>query len=326
MVFLLTWASSCQETDRWPKLREIPILGIAKIISHPALDAVEQGIKDEFAQEAYPVIFHECNAEGDLALAEQIAKDFAASNLDLVIGISTPIAQAVSRWVLNRPVLLSAITDPVRAQLTPTRRRNYKNFLILTDLTPVHKQLALLLAVKPSVRRLGMVYASNEANAQVLADITRQACSDFGLEFVALTVGASAEVKLAAQSIVNRVDAFYVSTDNTVIMALPALVEVANAARVPVISADPASGHMAPVLAALGFDYYQVGRITGRMAIEVLAGAPLAELGERYLIGADDITLLVNLDVAEFLGLEVPKQILATASTIIKDGKIQAPK
>jgi putative ABC transport system substrate-binding protein len=119
----------------------------------------------------------------------------------------------------------------------------------------------------------------------------------------------SSEVRSATQSIVDRVDVLYVSTDNTVVSAISALTEVAAAAGVPVISADTTSAEDGGVLAALGFNYYKFGRATGRLIADILEGT--------------DLDLLINLDVAAELGLDVPDAVMQDASIVIENGQIR---
>ena len=99
--------------------------------------------------------------------------------------------------------------------------------------------------------------------------MAREACAELGIEFIESTVSNSSEVKQAAQAIADKVDGFYLSTDNTIISALSAISDVAGRAGIPIMSADPTSAVENPVLIAWGFDYYKMGKACGRMAVEV---------------------------------------------------------
>jgi putative ABC transport system substrate-binding protein len=153
--------------------------------------------------------------------------------------------------------------------------------------------------------------------------LARKTCKELGLEFVETTVTNSAEVKQAVQTIIGRVDAVYVSTDNTVVSALSAITEVAMEQKVPVMSADPSSAEKFDVLAAWGFDYYKMGRATGKMVNDILKGRAPATIPVRFMTDPSDMDLLVNLDVAKRLGLTIPADIRKAAKTVIVDGKMQ---
>lgn len=130
-------------------------------------------------------------------------------------------------------------------------------------------------------------------------------------------------MKQAAQSIAGRVDAFYVSTDNTVVSALAGLTDAASKAGVPVLSADPSSASENGVLIAWGFDYYKMGLATGRLVVEVLEGADPASIPTRFMTSVDDIDLFVNLDVAQELGIVIPEDLIAKAATVVRNGSVE---
>lgn len=295
-------------------------IGISKIVTHPALDAVEQGIQDEFAEQKVEATFDLQSANGDMSTATSIANKFKNDNVTMAIGIATPTAQALAQVITDRPVLFTAVTDPVSAKLVESFDKGGATITGISDMTPVKEQIAFLVKLSPKIKRIGHVYSSGEANAQVLADVAKAACDELGLEFVPTTVANSAEVKSAAQAIASRVDAFYVSTDNTVVSALPALVEVATSVKAPVMSADPSSAAGSPVLAAWGFDYYKMGRATGKLAIEIIKGAKTADIPTRYMTDPKDVELVLNVDAAKALGIEIPADLLAQASTVIENG------
>jgi len=299
LILLASWsfvfASEKQEVEK-------DVIGISKIVAHPALDAVEQGIQDELAELGYELTYDLQNANGEVSTAASIANKFKSEGVAVAVGIATPTAQALVNVLDEIVVIYSAVTDPVDAGLVDSFDRGGKNVTGVSDMTPVREQIELLNRVK-KIRRLGHVYTSSEANAVRLAEMAREACEDLGIEFVESTISNSAEVKQATQTIINRVDGLYVSTDNTVVSALAALTEVAMENGVPVMSADPSSAETFDVLAAWGFDYYKMGRATGRLVAEILEGANPEDIPTRFMTDPSDIDLLINLDVAQELGL-----------------------
>lgn len=298
-----------------------PVIGISKIVSHPALDSVEKGIQDELAAAKIAVDYDLQNANGNVGTAASIANKFQSAKVTLAVGIATPTAQALVNTMKETPIIFSAVTDPVKAGLVKSLKGGDKWVTGVSDMTPVKQQLELLLKMK-KVKRLGHIYTSSEENAVVLAGIVKQACKELGIEFVETTVSKSSEVKQAAQAIIKRVDALYISTDNTVVSAMSAVADVAMKAKVPIMSADPSSAETHPVLAAWGFDYYKMGRVTGRMIAEVLKGKKPEQLPTRFMTKTSDIDLLVNLDVAKKLGLTVPKDLVKSANKIVEGGKL----
>lgn len=298
-------------------------VGISKIVAHPALDAVEQGIKDELGDLGYTdVVYDVQNANGDFTTARSIASKFKADKVDVAVGIATPTAQALVGAITDIPVVFTAVTDPVGAELVPSLAGGGGNVTGYSDLTPVREQIELL-ARFGNITALGHVYSSGEANAVVLAGIAEQVCNELGIEFITSTVTTSAEVRQATQSIVDRVDVIYVSTDNTVVSALSSLVDVATAAGVPVMSADPSSAEEQGVLAAYGFDYYSMGLATGRLVARILEGADPNDIPVQFLTDADDLILHLNLDVAKNLGIELPADLIDRANKIVENGIVR---
>jgi len=297
------------------------VVGISKIVSHPALDAVVKGVQDELKDAKVNATFDVQNANGDISTAASIANKFQSQKVDIAVGVATPTAQALVNTLKGIPVVYSAVTDPVKAGLVPSLTRGGKNVTGVSDMTPVRQQIEMLLKIK-KVKRLGHIYTSSEENAVVLAGIVKQVCKDLGIQFVETTVTRSSEVKQATQAIVRRVDAIYVSTDNTVVSAMSAVAEVAMKNRVPIMSADPSSSEAYDVLAAWGFDYYKMGRATGKLVTEILKGKKPEQIPARFMTKASDVDLLINLDVAKKLGLAVPADIVKSARTIRQNGKV----
>jgi putative ABC transport system substrate-binding protein len=173
-----------------------------------------------------------------------------------------------------------------------------------------------------NIKRLGHIYSSHEANDIALADLARKACKEMGIEFIETTVTNSAEVKQAVQTIIRRVDGLYISTDNTVVSALNAVTDVAMEHKVPVMSADPSSAETFEVLAAWGFDYYKMGRATGRMISSIINGRKPADMPTLFMTDPSDVDLLINKDVAKKLGLSFSNDVEKLANKVISNGKM----
>lgn len=296
-------------------------IGISKIVSHPALDAVVKGVQDEIQASKIKATFDIQNANGDISTAASIANKFQSQKVDLAIGVATPTAQSLVNTLKNTPIVFTAVTDPVKAGLVSSLNKGGKNVTGVSDMTPVRQQIELLLKIK-KVKRLGHIYTSSEENAVVLAGIVKQVCKDLNIQFVETTVTRSSEVKQAAQAIMHRIDALYISTDNTVVSAMSAVAEVAMKKKVPIMSADPSSSEAYDVLAAWGFDYYKMGRATGKLVVEILHGKKPGDIPTRFMTKPSDVDLFVNLDVAKKLGLTIPADIVKSANTIRQNGKI----
>lgn len=297
------------------------LIGVSKIVSHPALDAVVKGLQDELAAAKINAEYDLQNANGDINASASIASKFQSENVTVAVGVATPTSQSLVNTLKGIPIVFTAVTDPVKAGLVTSLKKGDKNVTGVSDMTPVRQQIELLLRVK-KVKRLGHIYTSSEENAVVLAGIVKQVCKDLHIEFVETTVSKSSEVKQAVQAIIRRVDALYISTDNTVVSAMSAVSDVAMKAKVPIMSADPSSAENYPVLAAWGFDYYKMGRTTGKLVVEILKGKKPEQIPTQFMTKTSDVDLLINLDVAKKLGLTFPKDIVKSANKIVQNGKL----
>jgi putative tryptophan/tyrosine transport system substrate-binding protein len=182
-------------------------IGIAKFVTHPALDAIEQGIQDGLAQAGYAdAVYDLQNANADGNTAASIASKFRADKVDLAVGIATPTAIALANGIKDIPVLYAAVTDPVSAGLVSSYDAGEGNVTGVSDMTPVKEQIELLASLV-DLKKLGHIYSSSEANAVTLAEMARQACEELGIEFIESSVTNSAEVMQAAQALAGRVTA-----------------------------------------------------------------------------------------------------------------------
>ncbi|MBI9101777.1 MAG: ABC transporter substrate-binding protein [Spirochaetales bacterium] len=307
--------TTADSTTEMTKTAEPLKIGISKIVAHPALDALEKGIIEVISGEYPDAEFDLQNANGEMSTASSIAQKFKSEKVDLAVGIATPTAQALAQAISDAPVIFSAVTDPVDAGLITSTARGEGNITGVSDMTPVKEQIELLISLT-EVETLGMVYTNSEANAVRLAEIAEEACGELGIKFIGTGITNSAEVKQAAQTIAGKVDAFYVSTDNTVVSAISALIDVAEKAGIPIVSADPTSSENGGVLISWGFDYYKMGKATGRLALEILGGADTAVTPTMFMTDPSDIDLLIDTAVADALNINIPAALLAKARTV----------
>ena len=308
IAFSLLPAQGVREEEDSGMLR----IGISKMLAHPALDAIEEGIRDYLAERGIEAEYDIQNANGEISTAASIAQLFDTEDMDLVIGIATPTSQALANTFTDIPVVFSSVTDVPAAGLD-----GIENVCGVSDVVPFQEHFDLIERLT-GARSIGMVYTSGEANGISLMEGMRKTAEEHGVELIAASVANSAEVRTAAASIIDRVDAMYVATDNTVVSALPALSDVCSSASVPLFSADTTSAFGTDVLIAGGFDYYDSGRLTGEIVERILSGESPEDIGTVYLTSLE---LYINVSVAERLGITIPEEMLADAAYIIRDGE-----
>ncbi|RXJ74611.1 ABC transporter substrate-binding protein [Veronia nyctiphanis] len=293
-------------------------VAVSQIVEHPALDATRKGILDGLKKLGYEegknLDFTYQTAQGNPAIAVQIARQFVGESPDVLVGIATPTAQALVSSTKKIPVVFTAVTDPVGAKLLKNMDKPEANVTGLSDLSPVAQHLALAKELLPNMKSIGVVYNPGEANAVTLVELLREAAEKEGIKVVEGTALKSADVQSAAQIVASQSDAIYAPTDNTVASAIDGLVNAANQAKKPVIGG--ATSYIPNgAIAALGFDYYQIGVQTADYVAAILNGKSPSELPARVATGSD---LAVNLKAAEKLGITVPESILKRATSVEK--------
>ena len=288
-------------------------IGITQITTHTALDSAREGFKKAFEDAGIQVKYDEQNAQGDQATATSIASKFASSDLDLVLAIATPSAQAAAQSITKVPVLSTAVTDPVSAQLVNSLEAPGSNITGTTDMNPVADQISLVKEFAPKAKTLGIIYSSGEVNSEVQVELAKEAAAKDGLQVVESAVTNSAEVQQAAQDLASKVDAIYVPTDNTVVSALASVVQAAEDAKIPLIAGE-ANSVVQGALATYGIDYSKLGYQTGEMAIRILKEG--AEPASLPVEAQKDYELTVNTTTLKALGLELPTSLKDRAVTI----------
>jgi putative tryptophan/tyrosine transport system substrate-binding protein len=296
-------------------------IGIAKIVQHPALDAIESGIQDAVNASGIKATYDLQNANGDVNTAAQIANQFKSEKVDVAVGIATPCAVALANTIKDIPVIFGTVTDPVGAGLVTTVDHGEGNVTGMSDAIPTESHIKMFKEVA-GIKTLGYIYTSDEANSISALNLVKKGCEENGLQLVTQSITKSADVKQAAEAIISRVDGIYLTTDNTVFSALPSLVEVFGKAKKPIFSGDVTGAKDGGIFMASGFNYYKAGRATGEMVVKVLNGTKPADLPVRFMTDPSDADLLVNLDAATSCGIKIPQNYVDQADYIYKDGKL----
>lgn len=291
-------------------------VAVTAIVEHPALDAVRDGVKDALEAAGYKVganlVFSYKSAQGNPATAAQIARQFAGEAPNVIVPISTPSAQAVAAATRDIPIVFSAISDPVGAQLVKNMDKPGGNITGLSDMSPVAEHVALIKEILPKAKTIGYLYNAGEANSVSLLAALKAEAAKAGLTIVESAATKTADVQGAARALVGKADAIYVPTDNTIISALESAVNVAVEAKLPLFTADTDSVKRGSV-AALGFNYYDVGKQTGAVVVRVLKGEKPGDIAVKVAAGTD---LVVNKGFAAKMGVTLPESVLKRAKVI----------
>ena len=310
--------SSAPPAGQEPAQQQEPIkLGIIQIVEHPSLDQARQGFLDVLAEHGYKdgekLAVDYQNAQGDMTIANTIAKKFVSDQKDLILAIATPTAQAMANATKDIPILITAVTDPVAAGLVQSLEKPNTNVTGTTDMNPVKEQLALFKELAPQAKKIGFIYNSSEVNSRVQLDIAKKAAPELGYEIVEGVVTNSSEVMQAARTLAGKVDAIYVPGDNTVVSALESVIKVAEEKKLPLVAAEGDSVKRGAI-ATLGIDYYKLGRQTGEMALRILEQG--AKPQDMPIEAQKEYQLIINKKAAANMGVTLPESLLSRAAQV----------
>lgn len=297
-------------------------IGISQFAVHGSLDNCREGFIEGLAEEGFvegenlTVLFE--NAQADSGLAAQISTNFVGQGVDLICAIATPTAQ--SAYSMGRkndiPVIYTAVTDPVAAELANDDGTPVGEVTGTSDKLPVEQQLEMIREILPDAKTIGIMYTTSEVNsASTLAEYKEKA-PEYGFEIVESGVSSTADIPLAADSILEQVDCLNNLTDNTVVSSLPLILSKANAKNIPVFGSEIEQVKIG-CLAAMGLDYVDLGKQTGHMAAKVLKGeAKASELNFEVI---EEAAFYGNSAAAESLGITFPEDLEAGAKELFTE-------
>ncbi|NLO85038.1 MAG: ABC transporter substrate-binding protein [Clostridiales bacterium] len=284
-------------------------IGIAQFAEHGSLDNCRvgfiQGLEKAGYVEGENVEYVIQNAQADMGMAQQIASQMA-QDCDLVCAIATPMAQAAFNACMDsgKPVIYTAVTDPVASMLANEEGKNEKAVTGTSDILPVEAQLKLIRSFMPEATKIGILYTTSEANSESSLKIYEAHAATYGFEIVAMGISTTADIALAMDQILTQVDCLTNLTDNTVVSALALVLDKANAAGKPVFGSEIEQVKNG-CIASEGVEYIALGEQTGELAAQVLEGAFAGDLA---FIASEGGDMCYNSTVAAALGVTIPQE------------------
>ena len=266
LLVMCIFATGCTKEEN-----DILTIGISQFGEHGSLDNCRigfiEGLRQEGFVEGENIIIEYKNASFDTGNCTTIAQNFVSNDVDLVCAIATPSAQACYNAAYEKeiPVVYTAITDPVGANLTEGEVTG------TSDVLPVEAQLELIKNVLPQAEKIGILYTTSEANSAYTIDMYKSLAGSYGFEIVTKGVSDASEVALAIESIMDEVDCFTNLTDNTVVGQLDIMLDKALEAGKPIFGSEIEQVKKG-CLAGEGLEYVDLGVQTGKMAAKILRG------------------------------------------------------
>jgi putative ABC transport system substrate-binding protein len=214
-------------------------IAITQIVEHPSANKTREGILKALSDNGYHVndnlhIIYD-NAQGNLSTAVQIAQKYVSLKPDVIVAITTPSAQTVvtASNKTTIPVVFAAVTDPLHAKIVKNLEYPGGYITGATDTPPIDLQIKLITMLCPKAKKIGVVFCPGEINAVNMLIQLEKSAQKLGLEIIKAPAIKTSEVTSATQSLIGKVDAYFVALDNTVLSAMEALLKTASSHHIP---------------------------------------------------------------------------------------------
>ena len=279
-------------------------IGVLQLTEHPALDAANEGIVAALDDSGIKYEIDQQNAQNDQSACATIASKLVGDGDDLIFVIATPAAQAVAAATQDIPIVGTAITDYAASGLVADNDAPGGNLTGSSDMNPVDEQIAMLQKVLPEAKHVGMLYCTAEANSVIQVEMAEAACDAAGLTHDRYTVSSSNEVQSVVESMVGKVDAAYAPTDNTIAAGAAQGGQIAKEGKLPIIAGEE-NMCMQCGICTLSIDYEELGRMAGKMGVEILTeGKKPTDMPIQHE-DATTLKVVKNEEMAEALGIDL---------------------
>lgn len=293
------------------------VIGISQFAEHGSLDNCKEGFIQGLAEEGFvegenlELLFD--NAQTDMSTASTIADSYVSKKVNLICSIATPSAMTAYNAAQEAgiPVIYTAVTDPVAAQLAGEDGTPVGEVTGTSDKLPIDEQLQMIRQLQPDAQRIGILYTTSETNSESAIAEYKELAGNYGFEIVDKGINTIADVSMAAADMVNKVDCISNLTDNTVVSALQTVIDAASSKNIPVYGSE-IEQVKAGCVAAMGLDYVSLGQQTGKMAAQVLKGEKKASEMPFEMIS--EASSYANTAAAEKIGMTLPEDFVTGAT------------
>ena len=251
------------------------------------------------------------HAQGEIANIPSMLKNLESSDRDLIFVMTTPVLGGACSLVRNKPVVFSAVTDPVAAGAGKSLDDHLPGVTGTGSFPPVQDMVDAIRQILPRAKKIGTIYNASEANSVKVIGVARDIFRAAGFTLEEVTVASSSELGTAAQALVARgVDAIYTQTDNTVMQGFDAVIQVSRDAELPLFTDDPLAARRG-ALACVGLGFRQPGVVAGGMAARILCGE---SPGSIPMLNVAENVIWLNDDAAGKLGMTFPPELVERAA------------
>lgn len=291
-------------------------IGISQFAEHGSLDNCREGFLQGLASEGIvegenlEILFD--NAQTDMSTASTIADSYVSKKVDMICAIATPSAMTAYNSAQNTgiPVIYTAVTDPLAAQLAEEDGTPVGDVTGTSDKLPIEEQLQMIRQLQPEAKTIGILYTTSETNSESAIAEYKELAGNYDFEIVDQGINTIADISMAAADLAGKVDCISNLTDNTVVSALQTVLDAADSNNIPVYGSEIEQVKDGCV-ASMGIEYIALGEQTGKMAAKILKGEAKAE--EMAFEMISQATSYVNSEAAENIGMTLDEEFVSGA-------------
>jgi putative ABC transport system substrate-binding protein len=297
-------AEQKEETENNEKVK----IGIIQPVEHPSLNQIREyiiiGLEEQGLKDKVEITYKD--AQGDPSNINTIISQFVGDKMDIIVPIGTGASQSAAAATKEIPVIFAAVSYPVDAGLVKDVSKPEANVTGVSDAIDVEQIFNLAFELTPDIETFGFIYNTGEPNSASAINKAKEFCDGKGIKYVEATITNSSELTQAAQSLVEKADAIFTPTDNTVASAMPILSAEAHKAGIPVYTGAD-SMVIDGGFATVGIDYTILGRQVAEIVKKVIDGVEISNIPAETL---SEFTTIVNSTTAKKIGLELSEEQL----------------
>lgn len=300
-------------------LEHLYTIGIFQFNDAPHLNEVRKGVIqalwDHGFQDGVNIRLEIRNGNGSTPEVQRIAQEFVEMEVDMIVAISTPCLQAALIATHEIPIIFSSVANPYLAGAGRSAQDHMRTVTGVASRGPIRQSLLFIKEIIPGAKRLGTLWTPSEINSEFYLELAREEGKRVGLEIVDVPIANKSQVLHSAQVLINKkIDAIYQISDNTINESFQDVGNVAGENSVPLFGGFLLSTRLG-ACAALGWDFSEMGYITGEIAIRVKNGESPADIPIQSM---SKVRIHLNLSAAEKQGIDFSDEFLNKADEILK--------
>jgi putative ABC transport system substrate-binding protein len=291
---------------------KIPIVAIANYGPHSSLQESINGIQEELAHQGFikdkTIHYEIMEVNFDTTLIPQMITRLKYFAPNVLVAITTPVAQFAKHSIKDIPVVYSVITDPVEAGLLRDSNTPENNITGSSDKQNLTLLLQFAKSILPHAKTIGLLYAPSEANDLALVNMMKEAAFKHNMEVLSIPIDHVRDMAIRMQAFKHKVDFIYVGSSGPIQPSLPGIAKSADKMGIPVFNVESNAVKSGLVLASFGVNYKEVGKNTGKLIAQVLQGKKVANLTPLYPKTKNHHGY-IHLEKAKALGISLPKNL-----------------